>query len=77
VYLKGKHALNRDAAMADALRCPQCGLTAILGGPKVSFDSRPCPVAGYPLFCEHMVKLLNQALKASPGLGKVSSEKRD
>lgn len=51
--------------MAETLRCPECGLTATLDGSKITYEPRPCPVAGHPMMCEHMVKVVTEALKAA------------
>jgi hypothetical protein len=50
--------------MAETLRCPKCGLTATLVGPKIIYDSRPCPIVRHPMLCDHMVKVVTEALKA-------------
>jgi len=49
--------------MAETLRCPKCDVTATLDGSKITYDTRPCPVAGHPMLCEHMVKVATAALK--------------
>ena len=62
------HSDLNSVWMSEILRCPECGLTATLADSKVTYESRPCPVAGHPLMCEHMVKVVTKALKAADRL---------
>jgi len=51
--------------MAESLRCPHCDLTATLDGTRIAYGTRPCPVAGHPMVCKHMVEVVTAALKAA------------